>query len=291
MFVRQMLADPKVASVSERRVRGGAKRALGEHWPEYLIEATCLGLFMLSACTFTVLLQHPASPIRSAVANPGLRRFLTGVMMGSTAIALIYSPIGRRSGAHMNPAITLTFFRLGKVEHWDALFYAAAQFIGGVAGSALAFLIFRSVLFYPNVNFAATMPGMGGVLLALAAEIAISFLMMTTVLWFSNTPRLARYTGLAAGALVMLFITFEGPLSGMSMNPARSFASDFVGMQWNAIWIYFVGPILGMLIAAEVYVRRRGRYGVACAKLNHAAGARCIFRCGYIKKQAMTQVA
>ena len=66
------------------------------------------------------------------------------------------------------------------------------------------------------------------------------------------------FTGLAAGTMVMLFITFEAPLSGMSMNPARSFASDFVGMQWNGIWIYFVAPVIGMMTAAEVFVRTRG---------------------------------
>jgi aquaporin Z len=132
---------------------------------------------------------------------------------------------------------------------------------------------------------------MSGVLIALGAEIAISFVMMTTVLHFSNSPKLARYTGFAAGALVMLFITFEAPISGMSMNPARSFASDFVGMQWSAVWIYFLGPLAGMLSAAEIYVRTRGPESVICAKLDHSGTARCIFRCGYTGKQAKAQHA
>jgi aquaporin Z len=91
--------------------------------------------------------------------------------------------------------------------------------------------------------------------------------------------------------MVMLFITFEAPFSGMSMNPARSFASDFVGMQWQAIWIYFTAPLIGMFSAAEVFVRRRGLQSVICAKLNHAGNARCIFRCGYMSEAAMSSTA
>jgi aquaporin Z len=270
---------PSPAKTSATSLTAGS--ALVEHWPEYLVEAACLGTFMFSACVFSVLLAHPDSPLRSNLPNESLRRFLGGMAMGLTAIAIIYSPIGRRSGAHMNPAVTLTFLRLGKVQAWDALFYVLSQFVGGVAGTAAAFEILHSRLAHRDVNFAVTMPSSSQVA-ALIAEAAISFLMMTAILNFSNRPQLARYTGLVAGTLVMLFITFESPISGMSMNPARSFATDFVAMQWGSIWIYFVAPVIGMLTAAEVYVRARGAHSVICAKLNHSGTARCIFRCGYM---------
>jgi len=289
LFAAELLAAP--AQVTSTPRGGALEHGLAQHWPEYLIEAGCLGLFMLSACAVTVIVEHPASLIRTTVHDAGVRRFVVGLAMGLTAIALIYSPIGRRSGGHMNPAITLTFWRLGKIEPFDATFYIVAQFIGGVAGTALAFVLFRSALVHPQVNFAATMPGMLGALAALAGEIAISFLMMSVVLMLSNSAKYARYTGIAAGVLVMLFITFEAPISGMSMNPARSFASDFVGMQWNAIWVYFAGPLAGMLAAAEVYVSNRGRQSVICAKLDHSGEARCIFRCGYMETQAKAHTA
>ncbi len=105
--------------------------AWGNHWPEYLIEAAGLGFFMVSACSFAALLFHPASPVRPVIAGNMLRSVLMGVAMGMTNIAIIYSPWGKRSGAHINPSVTLTFFRLGKVEPWDALFYTLAQFAGG----------------------------------------------------------------------------------------------------------------------------------------------------------------
>src|SRR6201997_3928454 len=95
----------------------GAISAATNHWPEYLMEAACLGLFMVSACSFTVLLQHPGSIVRQMIPSAFLRRALTGVAMGLTAIALIYSPWGKQSGAHFNPSVTLTFFRLGKSNH------------------------------------------------------------------------------------------------------------------------------------------------------------------------------
>ena len=247
-----------------------------------MIEAVCLGAFMISACAFSALLEHPGSPVRASVMNADVRRFLIGLAMGMTAILLIYSPLGQRSGAHMNPAITLTYYRLGKVERWDAIFYMLSQFVGGVLGVLVSFALMGATLAHRNVNFAITRPGERGEAAALVSEVSITFLLMTVVLNISNSRKLARFTGLAAGTMVMLFITFEAPLSGMSMNPARSFASDFVGMQWQGLWIYFVAPIIGMLTAAEVFVQTRGMNSVTCAKLNHSGIARCIFRCGYM---------
>src|SRR5256885_13308234 len=108
--------------------------ALSRHWPEYVIEAAGLGLFMASAGLLGVLLYHPASPTVDAIADPIGRRVFMALAMGLTAIALIYSPWGQRSGAHFNPAVTLTFFRLGRVAGWDAVFYAMAQIGGGLSG-------------------------------------------------------------------------------------------------------------------------------------------------------------
>lgn len=114
--------------------------ALKDHWPEYLIEAAGLCCFMISACAFGALLFHPASPAVKAVNGLVLRRLLMGAAMGLTSIAIVYSPWGKRSGAHTNPSVTLTFFRLGKVKTYDALFYVLAQFAGGVAGVTVAML-------------------------------------------------------------------------------------------------------------------------------------------------------
>jgi len=255
--------------------------ALKKHWPEYLMEFAGLGLFMVSACSFGLLLEYPGSPVYQAIPDVLVRRMLMGLAMGLTAVAIIFSPWGQRSGAHINPSVTLTFLRLGKVEPWDAFFYVLAQFAGGVAGVQLVAYVMREMLAHPAVNYVATQPGAGGVRPAFVAEVLISFFLMAVILLVSNTRNLARYTGVFAGVLVATYITLEVPISGMSMNPARTFGSAYSAHLWNALWIYFTAPPLGMLLAAEMYVRLRGARRVYCAKLHHANAHRCIFRCNY----------
>lgn len=257
----------------------GAVASFRAHWPEYAMEAALLGAFMVSACAFSVLYFYPGSPVRQAIESPELRRVLMGSCMGLTAIAIIYSPWGKQSGAHINPATTLTFLRLGKVRAWDAAFYIAAQFVGGVAGVVLVLTILQAQVSHPTVRYVATVPGIRGPWVAFAAEFVITFLLMTTVLVFTNRSQLASRTGIAVGCLVALFISFEEPLSGMSMNPARTFGSALPGQVWNSLWVYFTAPPLGMLAAAQFYQWRKGRNNVVCAKLHHTNERRCIF-CG-----------
>ncbi len=260
-------------------------QALRAHWPEYLIEAWGLGMFMISAGLFTTLIEYPGSPVSQAIADPGLRRALIGLMMGLTAITIIYSPWGRRSGAHLNPAVTLSFLILGKVARWDAVFFIVAQFLGGLLGVLLVVLFIGAPFVEPPVVYVVTVPGRGGPAIAFAAEFMISLGMMLTVLTVSNSPRFAHLTGVFAGVLVATYITFEAPLSGMSINPARSFASATAGGIWTYAWVYYSAPILGMLSAVAVYRWLSPRRGVHCAKLDHPAHVRCI-HCGYEPPQA-----
>jgi aquaporin Z len=252
---------------------------LKKHWPEYLMEAAELGLFMISACSFSMLLDHPNSPVHQAIPDPFVRRMLTGLAMGLTAIAIIYSPWGKQSGAHFNPSVTLTFLRLGKIKPYDALFYVIFQFFGGVAGVLISAAVFGSLLANPAVNYVATVPGTDGPIVAFVAEVVITFILMSVILRVSNNQRVAKLTGLCAGTLVATYITFEAPLSGMSMNPARTFGSALPAQVWTALWVYFTAPLIGMLAAAQVYVFMKSSRAVACAKLHHQNAKRCIF-CG-----------
>lgn len=255
------------------------------HWPEYLMESAELGLFMVAASVMATVLEHPGSPVYAVVPDPFVRRVLMGLAMGMTAVALIYSPWGQRSGAHLNPAVTLTFLRLGKVPGHDALRYVTAQFAGGIAGIALASVLLAPWIAHPSVNFVVTVPGRLGPGAAFAGEAGISFLLMTVVLTMSGVPSVARFTGVAAGLLVASFITFEAPLSGMSMNPARTLGPGMLGGVHDSLWIYFVAPLVGMLSAAEVVVRLRGALAIHCGKLHHGNGP-CIFCQGRLARQA-----
>jgi aquaporin Z len=253
-----------------------------QHWREYLMEATELGLFMLSACLFVALIEYPGSPVPQIISDAFLRRMLIGIAMGITAVLIVYSPLGQQSGAHFNPAVTLTFLRLGKIAPWDALFYILAQFAGAVLGMGLAVALLGATLISsPAVNYVATLPGEAGISSAFIAEIIISFGLMLMVLIVSNNTQLNRYTALFVGALVAFYITFEAPISGMSMNPARSFGSAVSGQIWTALWIYFIAPPIGMLLAAEVYLQFKGASAVLCCKLHHENNKPCIFNCSY----------
>ena len=227
--------------------------------------------------------RHRADPA-PGLADPAghrqrrARRAITGVAMGLTAAAIVYSPWGRRSGAHFNPSVTLTFLRLGRIAPADALFYVLAQFFGGIVGVLAVAALLPSVA-DPAVNYVATVTGPTGFAAAFAGELAISFGMMSMVLLVSNSPRIARFTGAVAACLVAVYITIEAPLSGMSMNPARSLAPALAAGAAKPLWIYFTAPPLGMLLAAEVYVRSFGRAAVRCAKLHHPATGECHFGC------------
>src|SRR5262249_632214 len=156
---------------------------------------------------------------------------------GLTAVGIIYSPWGKRSGAHMNPAVTITFLRLGKTHAWDALFYAIAQTIGGTLGVLLVAALLGTAFTGPPVTYAVTLPGRQGPRVALCSELVISAGLMLVLLLFTASARLARFTGIVAGCLLALNISVESPLSGMSMNPARSFASAAPAGLWQYFWI------------------------------------------------------
>ena len=270
-----MPAAPK--PVAARSLR----QALAAHWPEYLIEAFCLGMFMIAAGVAATAMESPDAALHRALPDAFVRRALIGVVMGLTAIALIYCPWGRRSGAHMNPAVTLAFYRLGKVERWDLVFYTVAQFAGGVLGILVVRAILGHRFTQPPVLDIVTVPGPQGAAVAFAGEFAIATLMMLMVLVTGNHARLARWTGVFSGILIACFVAFEAPLSGFGMNPARTAASALPSGVWTAAWIYFIAPPLGMQLAVDAYRWVTGRRHAVCAKLAHNAQGHCIFHCGY----------
>jgi len=254
--------------------------ALREHWPEYLIESWALGMFMVSAGVFTTLIEHPALPVRPLIENADIRRLLIGLAMGLTAVGLIYSPWGKRSGAHMNPAVTLSFLSLKKMHRWDAVYYMLFQVLGGTLGVLFVWLAFGSRFTEPPVNYVVTVPGAGGVIVALLAEFAMSMGLMFAILVVSNNLRWERWTGVIAGFLVAAYIAVEAPLSGMSINPARTVASAWPAGVWTSWWIYFLAPIGGMVGGVALYKACWPRAIVRRAKLVWSDRQRCI-HCGY----------
>ncbi len=234
--------------------------AFKNSWRNYAIEAWCLGTFMVSACVFGVLLYHSASPV--AKLSDASKNTLMGLAMGATALGIITSPWGKRSGAHFNPAVTLTFLRLGKIGRTDAVFYIISHFLGGLVGVVISWLFLGEWLADSMVNFVATVPGRLGGTAAFIAEVVISFVMMLTILVASHSARFVRLTPFFAGTLLAIYIIFESPISGTSLNPARTFATAVISGNWTGWWIYFVAPPIAMLAAGEVFIRTRLSGGV-----------------------------
>ena len=154
------------------------------------MEALGLGLFMIAAGVYATVFLSPGSPVRMAVESELLRRALTGLATALTLVAIAYSPIGKRSGAHLNPAVTLSFLRIGRVNPQDAFYYIAAQFIGGLTGVGATALLLGDWFRQPPISYIATEPGSLGTGAAFIAEVAISFVLMTTILLVLGSDKL-----------------------------------------------------------------------------------------------------
>ncbi|MBB5063684.1 MIP/aquaporin family protein [Granulicella mallensis] len=270
-----------VAKADQRPSISTPRSAFERNWRLYIFEGIELAIFMISACVFTVFLDNPSYPAVHLIPNPALRRLLMGIAMGITAIFIIRSPIGKRSGAHFNPAITLTYLRLGKIDVWNAFFYVAFQFMGGVSGVAVSAIVLRNSLADPSVDYAVTSPGQYGTAAAFLAEFFMATLLMGAVLWISNRPAIANYTSYCVGILITLYILVFAPVSGFSINPARTTGSAVFADVWTAEWLYFIAPLLGMMIAAEIYLRIYGADRILCAKLHPDPKYPCPFLCHY----------
>jgi aquaporin Z len=221
---------------------------------KYMDEAIGLGIFMFSAGFFDALIEYRGLPFREHIGGALLRRFLIGLSMGGTALYIFTSRFGKKSGAYINPAVTLIRYQLGDINKMDALYYSIFQFVGGSLGMFLVYLVFPRWMSDPDINYIVTVPGPAGVGVAFFMEFLISFVLMAVVLYMGKKKRLAKYTSLTVSVLITLFITFEAPYSGMSMNPARTFASSIVANQWTAFWLYCTAPTIGMLLAKKLYL-------------------------------------
>jgi len=249
-----------------------ASASLRRHWPEYAIEGGFLGLFILGAGVVSAWLQAAGG------FDQPLRRLLAGVLPGLLLMAMIYSPWGRRSGSHMNPAITLAYLRLGKVGRWDGVFYILAQFAGALA----AVLLLRAGALLPpaapSASLAATV-ARSHTWVAYATQFVLSATAMLLILFTSNHASWFRWTGVVYGLLMMLVVACIPPLASVGMNAARLLAVDLSGDAGLLGWLNLLPPLLGMQLAIEVYRLFTGRSQVLCAKLAHNTRGRCIFRC------------
>ena len=250
----------------EVHLKAGIINTIQKNGKFYLMEAIGIGGFVLLAGAITTFLEHPSLPVmKSGLSEyPFIRRAMLGIALG-IYVALTIKWFGKLSGTHVNPSVTCTFCRLGNIRFIDAAGYILSQFIGAV----IAFYILKWMLgnwfAYPSINYGISKPEPPHTLTqSFIAEFIISSILMATVLILSSSRKGEKYMAVSIGILIALFIIFELPYSGMSMNPARSFAAAFGTNQWDGLWVYFVSPTLAMIMLAELFIIwRRKRVNAA----------------------------
>jgi aquaporin Z len=265
-------ALPRAASYPE---------AVRTHWREYLMEAAEVGLLMICICFAGALVYSEGSPLRHLSLPLTAKSFLMGGMVAASTYLIIRSRFGRRSGAHLNPAITLAYLWLDRIHRWDAVSYVIAQFAGGLVGVSLAYGMLGKHLAAPPVRYVVTLPGDYGSAIAFLAEFLLSAAVMSVILFATNHRRLTRFSPLLVALITVFYYVLCSSISGFSVNPARSFSSAFFAWVWKGIWIYFEAPSLGMLAGAAIYLRSMGPRSVYCAKLFHDLSSICPFPCHF----------
>jgi aquaporin Z len=245
---------------------------------DWLTEFVGTAALMTIGLSAVVLVFSTRSPVAARLTDPELRRLVAGFFFVATAAAVIYSPLGRRGGGHLNPAVTLGFLHLGKLRWQGAAEYVVAQLSGALVAAAFVLLVWGA--WARSVNLGATTPGRLGPWAALAAELVLTFVLVSVVFQFVDRPRLMRFTPVAAGLTTWVCILVEAPASTTSLNPARTLGPDVVADTFHGLWIYLLAPPLGALLAAVAFGRTRG--DIACAKLVHTDEYVCHFRdCAY----------
>ena len=245
----------------------------------YLSEFAGTAIMLFIGVSAVAFMWGPGSPV-PVVSNGALRRLLTGIMFAGGATAVVYSPLGQISGGHINPAVTLAFWRLGKVPGRDAVIYVVMQFVGAFVGAWAAGVAWGHLT--TGVQYAATVPGEGYTWAgALAAETLITFLLVFLIFVCVNKPKIAPKTGILAGSLVAILVMIEAPVTGTSLNPARTLGPAILAPNYAALWVYFVGPVAGALLAVAAFTGQWGKQTV-CAKLYHTEKYPCPFdSCSY----------
>lgn len=262
-----------------------------DHLPEYFAEFLGTAIMMIIGIGAVTVMFAAATPLRTWIPSDDVRRLITGIIFAGGATAVVLSPLGQRSGGHLNPAVTFGFWWKGQVETRDAAAYVAAQIVGATAGVFVVAMVGGS--YAQSVQLGITLPGEGySPLTAFIAEIVITFLLVALILFCVNNQRIATKTPYLAGALVAFLVFVEAPISGTSLNPARSFAPSLLTNTYTDQWLYWLGPPVGAVLAVLLFVllvSKKNQGG--CAKLFHTERYRCIFLdCAYRIVRAGTVV-
>lgn len=248
------------------RIKGTRYRSV----PWLLFGAELLGTALLIALGLSLVILGfgQGSPVVRLIPSNGCRRLLTGFLFGSTGALIALSPLGKESGAHINPVVTLAFWLMGKLKTSHAVGYVLAQLMGAVLG-AVPLLAWGEM--GRSVSFGATLPGPGyGPGWALAGEATTTFALIVGLFSFLRHHRLRPFTPVLFPFLYAVMVFAEAPISGTSTNPARSLGPAVISGVWYDWWVYWVGPLVGTSLGAAMFrVTGLGWLKIEVAKLYH----------------------
>lgn len=229
-------------------------------------------LLVLVGLSLVILDFGAGSPVLRWIPSPDLRRLVTGFLFGATGATIAISPIGKASGAHINPLVTLAFYLKGTLHRRHAVAYVVAQCVGAVLG-CVPLLAFGAM--GRSVDFGATVPGAAGPGWALAGEVVTTFALVALLFFFLGARRLRPFTPLLFPFLYAFMVWAEAPLSGTSTNTARTLGPAVVAWDWTGFWVYVVGPLIGTLLALWLHAAKWLDFlEVEVAKVYHFASDR-----------------
>ncbi|MFL5742117.1 MAG: MIP/aquaporin family protein [Flavisolibacter sp.] len=257
-------------------------------WRVYIAEFFGTALLLFIGLSLVIFMFGNGSPMATLIPNIKMRQSITGFLFGGTGACIALSAIGRASGAHINPAVTMVFRMFRKIDIPTAIYYMIAQLLGGIAGSLPLFLWGHMG---KSIDFGATIPGKDySIAIALTGEIITTFIMVSLLILFLAFRGTRRYTPAVFPLLYAIMVPLEASISGTSTNPARSLGPSVISGQWFAWWIYWVGPILGAIfasLACSLFARR-----ITSAKIYHFDSPRDgLFRKEKTKRKTAAAVA
>ncbi|MCE9604916.1 MAG: aquaporin [Planctomycetia bacterium] len=216
-------------------------------WSLFVSELIGTALLVLVGLSLVILMFGSGTPMARLIPSESLRSLITGFLFGTTGATIALSPVGKVSGAHINPAVTVAFRLMGKLDFRTTLVYIVAQLVGAVMGS-LPLLLWGSM--GSSVDFGATLPGSGYSLsTVILGEVVTTFTMVALLAVFLSFRSIRPFTPAIFPPLYAIMVWIESPISGTSTNPARSFGPSVISGQWEGWWIYWIGPMAGMLLA------------------------------------------
>lgn len=231
-----------------------------------LYELAGTALLVFVGLSIVIFINGDGSIIKSWIPSVEARRYVTGFLFGSTGCAITLSPVGKISGAHINPTVSFAFYLKGKMKGHHTIAYIISQVAGAIAGACPLLVWMQQGA---SVLYGATVPGEQGVWIAFVGEMVTSFFLIACIFFFTGHRLLRKFTPYMIPFLFCIMVGVEGAISGTSTNAARSFGPALIANVWTAHWIYWTAPFAGGILAVLFFntTWAKGRFHVVEARL------------------------